>query len=306
MNNINKNVSENRDKFIGGSDIPIIFNVSKFKTRNQLLLEKAGETVNEFVGNKYTEYGNTMEPKIRDYINDKFKIDFKEDCLIDNKYRCNVDGKATTFSGEDMLLEIKTCNKETFKSNEIDLVYNLQIQFYLMVYNIEKCILVKYLRTNEFNETLEKEKVKEIMIEADYQLQRDIKEEVDNFLNDLGRIKMGGLPSENNEAKEIMAKLDAVNYRLNELEPLLEERKELTNKMLQFMEITKHKKIEFSNGDSITYVEKKEPTIEIKEVFNIDKFKEERPRIYKNFLEEKEIKKSGRKAYIKINKKKEV
>ena len=34
-------VSKNREKYIGGSDVPIIMNISQFKTRYQLLLEKA-------------------------------------------------------------------------------------------------------------------------------------------------------------------------------------------------------------------------------------------------------------------------
>lgn len=302
---MNKNVTENRDKYIGGSDIPIIFNVSKFKTRNQLLLEKAGEIENDFTGNKYTEYGNVMEPKVREFINDKFKIDFKEECLIDNKYRCNVDGLGEWYDGEKGLLEIKTCNLETFENDKVDLVYNLQIQFYLMVYDAPKCLLVKYLRTNEFNEEFEKDKVKEILVEADYTLQRDIKEEVDKFLNDLGKIKMGGLPTENKEAKAILEELEKVEAQIEAINPLIERQKELKHGLLTFMQITNHKKLEFSNGNSITLVEKKEPTVEIKEAFNEAAFKKERPRIYKSFLEEKEIKKAGRKAYIRINKVKE-
>ena len=35
-------VAEGRDKYIGGSDIPVIMGLSPFKTRWQLLLEKAG------------------------------------------------------------------------------------------------------------------------------------------------------------------------------------------------------------------------------------------------------------------------
>ena len=64
-----QNVKVDRDKYIGGSDIPIIMGISQFKTRFELLLEKAGLKENTFDGNEYTEYGNIMEPKIRDYIN---------------------------------------------------------------------------------------------------------------------------------------------------------------------------------------------------------------------------------------------
>ena len=73
-------VSIDRDKYIGGSDIPIIMSLSPYKSRYDLLLEKAGYKTDTFKGNKYTEYGNTMEAKIRDYINS----------YLDNKF---VEGK---------------------------------------------------------------------------------------------------------------------------------------------------------------------------------------------------------------------
>ena len=62
-------VKQDRDKYIGGSDIPIIMRLSPYKSRYDLLLEKAGYKEDTFEGNIYTEYGNTMEPKIREYIN---------------------------------------------------------------------------------------------------------------------------------------------------------------------------------------------------------------------------------------------
>ena len=36
-----KSVKEDREKYIGGSDIPIIMGISPFKSRFDLLLEKA-------------------------------------------------------------------------------------------------------------------------------------------------------------------------------------------------------------------------------------------------------------------------
>ena len=73
-----QNVKVDRDKYIGGSDIPIMMNISPFKTRWELLQEKAGLVENTFDGNQYTEYGNVLEPKIRDYINESQKDKFVE------------------------------------------------------------------------------------------------------------------------------------------------------------------------------------------------------------------------------------
>ena len=54
----NPNVLINRDKYIGGSDISAIMGISPFKTRWEVLQEKAGLLESEFTGNKYTEYGD--------------------------------------------------------------------------------------------------------------------------------------------------------------------------------------------------------------------------------------------------------
>ena len=58
-------VTIDRDKYIGGSDIPATMGISPFKTRWDLLQEKAGLKADEFTGNQYTEYGKIMEPQIR-------------------------------------------------------------------------------------------------------------------------------------------------------------------------------------------------------------------------------------------------
>ena len=66
-------VTIDRNLFIGGSDIGIIMGISPFKTRFDLLIEKAGYKENNFTGNDFTEFGHIIEPKIRDYINESEK-----------------------------------------------------------------------------------------------------------------------------------------------------------------------------------------------------------------------------------------
>ena len=98
-----QDVKVDREKYIGGSDIPTIMGISRFSSRFDLLLFKAGLKEEDFSGNEYTEYGNTMEPKIRQYINTLFNRNFKEDKLIKDDIRCHYDG-----IDDDMILEIKT------------------------------------------------------------------------------------------------------------------------------------------------------------------------------------------------------
>lgn len=71
-------VSVDRWRYLGGSDVPIMMNLSSFKTRWQLLQEKARITEDEFEGNAYTEYGNEMEKKIRGFVNVAFDRKFVE------------------------------------------------------------------------------------------------------------------------------------------------------------------------------------------------------------------------------------
>ena len=88
-------VKQDRQKWIGGSDIPIIMGISPFTSRFDLLLYKAGLQENEFEGNEYTKYGNIMEPKIRNYINELYNTNFVEGKHEDDKlgFRCHTDGE---------------------------------------------------------------------------------------------------------------------------------------------------------------------------------------------------------------------
>ena len=42
MIEISENITKNRNKYIGGSDIPALFNVSEYKSYYELAKEKAG------------------------------------------------------------------------------------------------------------------------------------------------------------------------------------------------------------------------------------------------------------------------
>ena len=98
-------VTQERWKYIGGSDIPAIMGISRFKTRWQLLQEKAQIIEPDFKGNAYTEYGNTMEPKIREFVNSAYVRNFVEGMDIFVDLRFHYDG----IDKQHMeILEIKT------------------------------------------------------------------------------------------------------------------------------------------------------------------------------------------------------
>jgi putative phage-type endonuclease len=182
---LQSSVREDRHLWVGGSEIPTIMGISPFKTRFDLLLEKAQLVVNKFEGNEYTEYGNTMEEKIREYINQTFNTNYIEEKFYETPYRCHLDG----FNGY-KVLEIKTTSKvakrvETYK------IYIVQLLVYMKVAKVEKGLLAVYQRPKDFNTNFNPDNLQtfEIDINNYQELLNEIDIEVKEFLIDLDKVK---------------------------------------------------------------------------------------------------------------------
>ena len=137
------------------SDVPIIMGLSPFKTRWQLLQEKAGIVQNNFSGNAYTEYGNVMEPKIRDYINKMFNCNFVEDKEEHGFMRYHYDGldrKAT------LALEIKTTS-QIYEDISGYKKYLVQLLTGIKMAGINAGILAVYERPENFDEEFDARRV---------------------------------------------------------------------------------------------------------------------------------------------------
>lgn len=136
-------VRQDRDKYIGGSDIAAVMGVSAFATRWDLIQEKLHGS--EFTGNEYTRYGEEMEPKIREYVSEMALSDFVEDVRIKGNRRYHADG----FDGK-IVLEIKTTsqihdNAEDYKA------YILQLQMGMDMFDVREGYLAVYERPSDFN-----------------------------------------------------------------------------------------------------------------------------------------------------------
>lgn len=143
----NPNVTVDRHKYVGGSDLPSILGLNaKYGTSIfEFAKEKAGIIPNSFKGNEYTKYGQKMEPVIRDYINSIYQVNYLEDTVIDTKrgYRGNTDG---IDRGADIpILEVKTFGEEL----DVD-YYTAQCQFYMETFSQDACLLVGYKRPEDF------------------------------------------------------------------------------------------------------------------------------------------------------------
>lgn len=180
-----QNVRTDRNKYIGGSDIPIIMNISPFKKRFDLLLEKADLLENEFEGNVYTEYGNILEPKIRGYINKLKDTNYIEYKKIDGNIRCHLDGFNYV-----SVLEIKTTSQIRKKVSSYK-KYLVQLLFYMQQTNVEKGLLAVYERPKDFSEEFDKERLQLFDIDInDYdELLKEINIAVRKFIEDLEKIK---------------------------------------------------------------------------------------------------------------------
>lgn len=138
-------VTQDRTRFIGGSDIPTLLGLNQYKTREDLVLEYAGIDERNFNGNQFTEYGNLMEEKIRDYANKLLGFDCKPKCSksFKKRIRCNTDGYDPN---NKVIFEIKTNDGK--HSNTID--YEVQMQLYMWKFKCKKGYLIQYKRPKDF------------------------------------------------------------------------------------------------------------------------------------------------------------
>lgn len=279
-------------------DVPIIMGISPFKTRYELLLEKAEIKEIEQVENAYIDYGNALEPKIRDYINSEYKVSYKEDCLINNDIRCNVDGIDKNISS---ILEIKTTSKIHDDIKEYK-VYLVQLLFYMMNYKIDNGLLAIYERPQDFNEEFESERLNiyEININDYKELCEEINEAVEQFRKDLEKIKANPFLTEEDLVPQDLSKIAheviALENQLKNYDIIKKQYEDLRTILHEEMTKAGKKNWEMPNGTLITNVLDGEDTI--KKVFDEKKFKEENQEQYEKYLIDKVTK--GKKGYVKI------
>lgn len=293
-------VNEDRDKYIGGSDIPIIMGLSPFKTRWELIQEKAGLIKDNFNGNEYTEYGNVMEPKIRDFINLKLKDKFVEGKHINGCVRCHTDGENKT-----TILEIKTTSNVHEDVNDYK-IYLVQLLFYMINTDRKKGKLAVYPRPKDFNEEFNKDVLQVFDIKlSDYkELVEDINQAVELFIRDVNRVKDNPFLTEQDllptEIIELSKQVENFEMILKDTENIKEKYEEVKQKLFEKMGEYNIKKWETPNNIKITRVEPTETKIERKKQFDEDKFKEDKPDLYEEYLTTTDKIIKGKKGYVRI------
>ena len=296
-----QDVRIDRNLYIGGSDIPIIMGISPFKKRFDLLLEKAGLKENDFEGNQYTEYGNILEPKIRDFINSKEKLPFYEDKKVNGDIRCHVDG----YNGKDTILEIKTTSRIHSSVNEYK-VYLVQELFYMNEYKAKKGKLAVYERPDDFNEEFDEKRLTtyDINIKDYKELVEDILQAVEQFRKDLIKVKENPFITEEElqpkELIELSNQVALLETKLAGFNELKKQYDDFKLKLFEAMEEYNVKTWPTNNGTRITRIATTEDKVETIKEFNVEKFKTENVETYNKYVESREITKKGKKGYVKI------
>lgn len=308
----NPNVLVDREKFIGGSEISTILGINSFKTRWELLQEKAQYVENEFNGNVYTEYGDYMEPLIRDYIN-SLKITsepFIEDTIAIEEpgigRRCNYDGKCKTHG-----LEIKTTSRIHESVREYK-YYVVQLLWGMILGNLKKGILAVYHRPDDFDKTFYPERLQifEIDIKDYSEWIDEINLGVELFKRDLEDIKRNPFLSEEDllpeRIKNLAIEVDEFEAELKELKEIEARYKDLKSKLADAMQEYNIKKWVTPGSVQITLVKEEDKEVEVVSYDEIQ-FIKENVKLYEEYhnkLEEyKEVKKEikkGKSAFVKI------
>lgn len=295
-------VTIDRDIYIGGSDIAVIMGLSSFKTRWTLLQEKAGLIEVAFHGNKYTLYGQKIEPLIRDYINRKRKKKFEPNRVVNGDIRCHTDG----FNGE-CVLEIKSTS-HIFQTVDEYKVYLVQLLKYMEENHVKKGKLAVYHRPEDFNLDFDPDRLQEFdIVMKDYKgLLAEVNREIDRFRADLARLRENPLLSEQdflpveNELVELSNKVIAFESQIATMKAI--EQKLADAKKALFAEMLKHdvKSWETPNGTKITRVDSTPGSTKTVTEFDMAAFKEENPAMYEMYLHEVTKTTAGRSGYVKI------
>lgn len=307
-------VNKDREKYIGGSDIPVIMDISPFKSRFDLLLEKAGYKENDFTGNVFTEYGNTLEPKIRDYINSisKPSAPFIEGKHIRESAEDEIIGVRIHTDGENdnEILEIKTTSQIFEDVNDYK-IYLVQLLYYMILTDKELGVLAVYERPEDLNEELDPARLHIYKINAeDYKdLIKEIGDSIESFIEDLKKVKDNPFITEEEllpaEIPEITKRILAFEYQLKLMKETEEKIKADKARLKAAMQAANVKSWTTPNGYKITLVEDGKDKIIDESYLDTEALVIDKPEIIKEYTKIRQVEKKGRAGYVKITAPKE-
>ena len=292
-------IVEGRSHYLGGSEISALMGISPFKTRWQILQEKAEIVPIEPFTNPYVEYGSIMESSIRDYINKHYSRNFEPAVKIVDDLRGNTDGL-----DELGILEVKTTS-HIYDTLDGYKQYIVQMLFYMKIFNVQYGMLAVYERPDDFNETFDPDRLQvfEIDIKDYLDMMAEVEDAIEMFRKDLQELKENPLLCEEdfmpNEIVEVTGKIIELENQLAAYKQMEAELKEFKSKLKVAMEEYGIKTWRLYDGTKITLV----PDGEDKEVEEIDlkALQKDHPELFgegSKYVKRK--RKKGRSGFVRI------
>ena len=160
-------VTKNRNKFIGGSDVAAILGLNRYKTAYEVWEEKK-HNIKTFEGNQATEWGKKLEPVIIahfEYLNN-VKVFDNNARYISKEFDfigCHPDG-ICTINNENVLIEVKTVSTDAYKfwGNSLPMEYYCQVQHNLYVLGLKKAKFIYLVLDSRFYSEID------VNFDADY------------------------------------------------------------------------------------------------------------------------------------------
>lgn len=302
-------VKVERWKYIGGSDIPAIMNLSPFKKRWDLLREKAQLQEDTFAGSVYTDYGNTMEPKIRDYINKELGH-----CFIEGRHYDEENGIRFHTDGEDevttTVLEVKTTSNVHEDLLDYKL-YLVQLLFEIAKLGWDNGLLAVYERPEDMSERFDPTRLQLFTVFANEHkgLIAEIFREVERFQIDVQRLRENPfLDEEDFIPKDLVGvsnQIIALEETLKQMKAVEEQNKKLKEQLKELMELNKIKTWITPSGVRLTLVEDAPDKMITEQVLDEERLAKDLPELFMmedegGYIKEVEKKKPGRKGFVKI------
>jgi putative phage-type endonuclease len=186
-------------KGIGGSEAATILGLNPYQSEFTLWLEKTGKIARPPLNNQYIEWGNLLEPLIREKFRQETGFDVVENHFVlqhdTHEFMiANIDGEVIDpqFNGKTGILEIKTANERMKKDWEEGCPnhYMVQIQHYLGVTDYLYAYVAVLIGGNDFRYFLihRDDYVIDQLISAEMEFQRkvdlDISPEISGHTSD--------------------------------------------------------------------------------------------------------------------------
>jgi hypothetical protein len=282
-----------------------------------LLQEKAGIVEPENASNIYTEYGNVMEEKIRDHINNSNMVygeaPFHEDKFVREPIgsdpigiRCHCDG-----INEITVLEIKTTSEIHENVNDYK-YYLVQLLYYMIYFERRYGMLAVYERPEDMSEEFDMRRLQVFRIDReDYKdLIYEIGLAVAEFMRDLKAMKENPFLEEEDfipsELVETSDKLIALEAQLKEMKQIEEQVKAFKAQLKEEMEKHKVKKWRTPSGVSLCLVDDTPSTVETVEELDLEAMKQDLPELFKPYTDGGYMKpvekiKKGKAGYVRIS-----